>query len=200
MKRGGGKRKGNEFERNVSRLLDTWWNVPDGTFWRSVNSGAWKEAADIAPRSANVEFPFVVECKFYKNLNMLDLFKTNSKTHPFRVWWKKLLEDVQKARQKTSEIRIGIIIFKYNNSPILVLFEGHIGEVTPETNGLPMPIRPRYDMQMVQGYFGKENEFTTLIVMKFTDFCNYYSAPILKKMIPNTNGAMSNESNNHKDG
>lgn len=125
MKKGGGKAKGSAFERKIARAIDSWWEVASGTFWRSVNSGGWKEPGDIAPRNA-VEFPFVIECKFYKSVNPLDIFKPNMGSSHLRTWMVQLNREIEHARatKKQPSLRPtdGLLIFKYNGSPTFVAF------------------------------------------------------------------------------
>ena len=90
MKAGGGKAKGSEFERQVCKTLSLW--ISDGErddiFWRSAMSGgratlaikkgsiSTAHAGDITPtHSLGFEFleQFMVECKFYKDLNVESL-------------------------------------------------------------------------------------------------------------------------------
>lgn len=193
MKRGAGKRKGSEFERVVSRLLDVWWNVEEGTFWRSVNSGGWKEPADVSPRKS-VWFPFVVECKFYKTISLLGLFKENSSSHLLRKWWAKLMLDVEKARQQTTDTKIGLLVFKYNQSPIFVCFELD----TNGKNGLPHPSSSENHIILTMTDFvgGKPK---TLLILPFTDFVLFYTKGLLKLLL-NANGGNDNEGSHHEVG
>ena len=77
MRKGGGKEKGSGFEREVSRLIDVWWEEEKSTFWRTVISGGWVEPGDITPRhrpgKPAIWFPFIIECKCVKKVDVLEL-------------------------------------------------------------------------------------------------------------------------------
>lgn len=128
MKKGKGKNKGNAFERKVSSLLDIWWKVPKGTFWRSKISGGSNEPGDITPRILSVNnkplnWPFVVECKHYKDIKFLQLLNTSNLKNGglIRGWWKQLTDDYLKYN-KPSNVLYRLLIFKGNHTPILVAF------------------------------------------------------------------------------
>lgn len=128
MRPGGGKSKGSSFEREVSRLWDKLWLVVSGTFWRTTNSGGWKEPGDIAPRlrPANKEliwWPFVVECKYERAIDILEVFTDKKKKKLLGYWKQVTREQVQVLKTgKTIEDAIRLVIFKRNNSPIFVMF------------------------------------------------------------------------------
>ena len=118
----GSKNKGSSFEREVSKLLDTWWKVPKGTFYRSKLSGGSNEPGDITPRlvgdNSSLWWPFAVECKHHKDLKFLQLFESlKYKDGPLILqWWKQITDDVK----DTNKWRL--LIFRGNNTPILVPF------------------------------------------------------------------------------
>lgn len=127
MKKGKGKNKGSSFEREISRAIDKWWKVPSGTFWRTTNSGGWKEPGDIAPRlrqhQEKVWWPFVVECKFYKQIPFWSLFSKNNQNHLLIKWWTQVTKSqkdaIDQGRDENEAVRL--LIFKQNNSPVFVL-------------------------------------------------------------------------------
>jgi len=129
MKRGSGKGKGSQFERDVSLLLDEWWNVPKNTFWRTPNSGGWSEPGDISPRHSQnndekVFFPFIVECKFYKTIDFWELLKAN-KTQPLFLQW---LDQIRREKKQAidagrSDKLVSLLIFKQNGGPICVAYD-----------------------------------------------------------------------------
>ena len=124
MKSKGSKNKGSSFEREVSKLLDDWWKVPTGTFYRSKLSGGSNEPGDITPRlmgsSSSLWWPFAVECKHHKDLKFLQLFESGKyKGGPLILkWWKQLGDDIT-VKDFT---KWRLLIFKGNNTPILVAF------------------------------------------------------------------------------
>jgi len=122
------KSKGNAFERKVSALLDIWWDVPKGTFWRSKISGGSNEPGDITPRVLEVNdkplhWPFVVECKHYKDIKFLQLLKSSNLKDGglIQTWWKQLTADYSMYNTTQNNL-YRLLIFKGNNTPILVAF------------------------------------------------------------------------------
>ena len=123
MKKGKGKNKGNAFERKVSTELDTWWEVPKGTFWRSKISGGSNEPGDITPRVLEVDdkplqWPFVIECKHYKELKFHQLLDARKLKDGGQIlkWWQQLTTD------QVGTLKIRLLIFRGNNTPIYVAF------------------------------------------------------------------------------
>jgi hypothetical protein len=125
-----GKAKGSGFEREISRWIDKWWNVPNGTFWRTTNSGGWKEPGDIAPRLRQgqppVWFPFVIECKFYRTIEFWNLFNPNVRHNKLVEWWAQVTESQKQSITATRSKKecIRLLIFKENASPVFVAFDG----------------------------------------------------------------------------
>ena len=118
----GSKNKGSSFEREVSKLLDDWWRVPAGTFYRSKLSGGSNEPGDITPRligdNSSLWWPFAVECKHHKDFKFLQLFESlKYKDGPLILqWWKQITDDVKDMRKWR------LLIFNGNNTPILIAF------------------------------------------------------------------------------
>jgi hypothetical protein len=101
MRDGGGKQKGSQFEREICRELSLW--VSDDThedvFWRSAMSGGRStvaaakgkrlaaQAGDLScihPVGQNFASTFHVECKSYKDLNLLGLL--SGRGHLVEFW------------------------------------------------------------------------------------------------------------------
>jgi hypothetical protein len=121
------KEKGNEFERLVSGLFDDWFQVPKKTFWRTTQSGGWVEPGDIAPRQRDnakgkIWWPFIVECKHYKDFNFLFLLKPDTK-HIIKQWWWKLEEEHQKVLNENGVDKVKLLIFRKNNNPVYCAFD-----------------------------------------------------------------------------
>ncbi len=101
MRSGGGKPKGTRFEREVCKALSLWISrgEREDIFWRSAMSGGRAtvraksgiqlkaQAGDISPISALGELlleHFVIECKSYKDLEVLQgVVKDNGTLHNF---------------------------------------------------------------------------------------------------------------------
>lgn len=108
MKAGRGKEKGSSYERFISSVLDTWWEVEPKTFWRSVNSGGVWDAGDNTARKAGAEdFPFVTECKHYKDMDLLELLYARGQAL-FMRWW----EQAYRAASKVK--KVPILFFRLN--------------------------------------------------------------------------------------
>jgi hypothetical protein len=114
------KNKGSAYERRVSSLFDKWYDVPSKTFWRSRVSGAWIEQGDLVSRDQSVtgKFPFIVECKFQKGLNLWAVVNNREKNW-FTEFWKQLDEEVR----ADGKGKYGLLVFKTNRSPDYVSFD-----------------------------------------------------------------------------
>lgn len=137
------KSKGSAFERLVSGMLDKWWKVGAKTFWRTTNSGGWKEPGDIAPRmrsgQGSIFFPFVIECKHYRKIRVFDILKDYSHLKNLPVlhkWWDQVtLSQMQEYFQRDALIKheiIRLLIFRPNNYPIMVAISQADGTQYPE--------------------------------------------------------------------
>lgn len=100
MRKGGGKQKGSQFEREVCVLLSRWITngAQEDVFWRSAMSGGRATVAKAHGKSlanqvgdiscidpAGMEFSsrFAVECKFYADLDLGGLFTGKGKLLEF---------------------------------------------------------------------------------------------------------------------
>ena len=124
MKKGSGKRKGSSFERDIARLLDKYWEAPEHTFWRTPNSGGWYEAGDVYSRDKSIWFPFIVECKAYKTLDLLQLL-TREKTTKLYIWWSQLVRERKDAIESGRPLNTckKLLIIKINNFPVLAVYD-----------------------------------------------------------------------------
>lgn len=133
MRRGGGKQKGAAFERKIcwalSRFIDP--KGKDTLFWRSAMSGGratvqarkgiknTTQLGDITcidPRGRWITDNYVVECKFYKSLD-IETGLLNGRGNLFK-FWKHHCKLARKARKKP------ILIAKQNQTQTLVLMDG----------------------------------------------------------------------------
>lgn len=147
MRPGGGKAKGSQFERDVAHLCDKWWEVEKNTFWRTVSSGGWEEAGDIAPRyrpnTTKVWWPFVLECKFYRKIDLLSILyprvidkssKKGSNLSLVEKWISQLWEERTKFLRLNQEAKAlycnRLLVFKGNRTPVFVAFcrEDYLGQ------------------------------------------------------------------------
>ena len=176
MKKGGSKSKGNKFERAVARLLDVWWEEPKNTFWRTVNSGGWKQPGDLAPRISPsgevIKFPFVVECKFYHKIDLWDTLK-QTKTARLAVWWKQLSRE--KLQYEKSDRICRLLVFKQDFSPICVGFS--IGEIDKFINCMTNSILLADIACIRLGVSGIAEHIT---VITWDNFIKFYPKTIFK--------------------
>ncbi len=85
MRKGGGKEKGSDFERQVSKMLSTWWSggSRDDLFWRNpaVSASRTKSRVEsqhgdmhsISEEGAWFSRNVNVECKCYRDLDLLEI-------------------------------------------------------------------------------------------------------------------------------
>lgn len=128
MRRGGGKQKGSSFERLVCRELSLWISSGknEDCFWRSAMSGGRStvafakgkrlatQAGDISaihPLGSKLTDKFLLECKFYRDLNFAGLLLKRGKLTEF---W------LETRRQATQYKKHPMLIAKQNNQPIIV--------------------------------------------------------------------------------
>lgn len=130
MKRPNSKAKGSEFERVVCRQLSLWLSrgLRDDLFWRSAASGARAtvrfrkgfsnrtQTGDISaidPQGSRLTDRFMVECKFYRDLNLKGLFDKDKK-EGFSSFWDKCQQDAEKAS------KLPMLVAKQNQARALV--------------------------------------------------------------------------------
>lgn len=128
MKSGGGKNKGNSFEREMAVELSLW--LTHGTdknvLWRTASSGALatqhakagrsvsNQVGDlnaIAPEGFKLTNKYIIELKFYKDLELQNLiYETNNGLPKF---WETLLLDSK----------------RYNKHPMLIAKQNRFQEI-----------------------------------------------------------------------
>jgi hypothetical protein len=129
MKPGMGKSKGSSFERLVCKKLTKWVTGKEDPliFWRSASSGAhatqknkagkeskmYGDIMSIDPAGEFLTNKFVIECKSYKTYD-LEKFLFQDKGL-IQEWWNQVVGDSLKADKDP------MLIFKKNNSPIIIL-------------------------------------------------------------------------------
>ncbi len=137
IKRVNGKKKGSSFEGKISKTLTE--KLQPLNFKRSEGSGARVGGqnsilaanysklmlalftGDVVPTNECVEgnprFKFCIECKAYKDAERMEaLFETSN----IYAW----LEEVKIDAAKID--KLGIVIFKFNNTPIYCATEKHV--------------------------------------------------------------------------
>ena len=96
MKKGGGRLKGNAFEREVAKLIVATFEdhgITNEHCYRTPGSGGHRYAKKKDPGDILLDgklkklFPFTIECKSYKRLNWRELFAPLQKGSQFKKWW-----------------------------------------------------------------------------------------------------------------
>lgn len=115
-------RKGNQAEREVSKLLESWWRkfLPDARFERTPLSGGLHHALDfrvvgdvmVDPKTAPT-FPFVVEVKRREAGDVARLI--SGKPTPIWGWWREVQSDANDAQLEP------MLWFRRNRTPWRVL-------------------------------------------------------------------------------
>jgi hypothetical protein len=134
-----GKLKGSSFEREICKRLSFWIsnNSRDDIFWRTSSSGGrytfrkkfrlkdtYNQAGDVTNIHPDGEFfvkNFILELKFYKKIDIWDLFGNKDKKVLLLDWWYKLNDECQKVN------KIPMLIVKENYKPTLLLTNSHFG-------------------------------------------------------------------------
>lgn len=123
------KAKGSQFEREVCKKLSCWLtnDEREDVLWRSAMSGGratiaakkgkrlTAQAGDITsihPESAAFTDIFLIECKFYRDLQIHKVFKGGGRLVSF---WNDVVREAGKYRKKP------MLIAKQNNLPELVV-------------------------------------------------------------------------------
>ena len=133
MKKGGGKNKGSQWEREISKTLSLWisYDTNPHIFWRSASSGAKAtinsknkgkkdsmqcgDLAAVDPCGADFISKFYVELKFYKNLHMESLIYGTPAKNSILEFWTKAQEQAQEYN------KIPLLIAKQNQHEIIVI-------------------------------------------------------------------------------
>lgn len=129
------KAKGSRGEREVVALLREWWK--DDSFVRAPESGALSTVMEgtNAPRDvvgrlagdilAPPDFPFCVEVKFYKDIDLWQTFKGTTKSQ-LAKWWKQVVNDAERSD------RWPLLFFKANHKPWMVAVRDWVLSLGPE--------------------------------------------------------------------
>lgn len=159
------KNKGNTFERKICKLLSQWITKGEreDILWRSISSGAWNT---IKKRTTTTQIgdityiddlgkPFIekfaIECKSYKDVQMIKLFNQNS---IINKWWDKINEEAQG--------KYPLIIFKENRSCECVVIPYSIFDTLNSDMGFSY-----------KNYIKVENVDNTFYIIKLSDLLEY---------------------------
>lgn len=128
--KGGGKKKGSAFEREVAKELSLWLTKGKDSkqLIRSVLSGGWtahrrtskekwRHAGDLAPNGPAGDIfreVVAVECKHY---GTIDLYTYWAESSLLNVWWKKITEEAHEADVSP------MLVFRGNLRPTMVALD-----------------------------------------------------------------------------
>lgn len=130
------KRKGNRFERNVSKWFTNWTGYK---FERVPMSGAWHSNRDATSDIACVDEKHAhrckisVECKSYKDIKFEHVILGN-KTCDIVKFWDQANRDSQRSK------KVPILCMRYNSMPreeFFFVVDKCLGEIINKTYNLP---------------------------------------------------------------
>jgi len=117
------KTKGSSAEREVAKLLSTWFGQE---FKRVPNSGAlrWGGASwvygDLLPPES---FPGIIESKHYANVDLDGLLRLKVQDSNPLGWWLQVVSDVARCYQDTGMALQPILVWKANRVPRRLVIE-----------------------------------------------------------------------------
>lgn len=131
MRKGGGKPKGNAFEREICKDLSKWlsYGERDDILWRSAVSGGRAtvglkkgiirktQGGDITaidPIGNKLTDKYVIECKSYKNIHLQSMLFGIPKKNSIHEFW---IELYNKSKQLNKDM---MLVIKHNNLPKLM--------------------------------------------------------------------------------
>lgn len=125
-----GKKKGNKYEREIAKILQSFWFDSDEElqFHRIPSSGGlrWKKKEGIfGDLIGPDDFPFIVECKNQEGWTFDQLLGDNKGIEPVGKVPKfvaQVFEDTQRCLDETGTFRFPIVILTRNNYPDYFLF------------------------------------------------------------------------------
>lgn len=170
--KGGGKRKGSAFEREICVALSRWVTngKRDDVFWRSAMSGgratihhrkgtSIRQSGDIcavAPEGHGLTSKWFIECKHLKHVGLGELMIKG--TGPLREIWNKTREQAVRHRLDP------MLIIKQNMWPVIVISRpNHLAHWTPcilSFHG-EVATTPRFDVTMFESLMDRPYEFLT---------------------------------------
>lgn len=148
MRSGGGRAKGNWFEREVAKLICEafkGWGITTSDAYRTPLSGGHLHARKSDPGDLVISkrlrkyFPFNVECKAYRRVKLWPLFfsvETQKNAWKFKAW----LGQVSKG-SNSNKSRHPMLIFKENNGPVIAM----VPQIMPLVTRIQRRFRTMYN-------------------------------------------------------
>jgi hypothetical protein len=158
MRKGGGKAKGAQFERDACVMLSKWMTKNERTdvFWRSAMSGGRATVArktrgeklssqvgDIScvhPAGASFISSFAVECKFYADLNFNGLLTGKGKLLEF---WNKLKQEADTHKKHP------FLVCRQNRLPTYIGLDRLAADLLKVNEDRFAIISPKYDLRLI---------------------------------------------------
>lgn len=111
--------KGGAFERKIRDIFETYYDIP---FERVPSSGAldYLKGDVWAPHHQHV-WPYVIECKHYKELDFNSLL--TAKSNDLYSFWEQATRQVEEQEEKSGRKKIALVVFRWNRSKNYVICE-----------------------------------------------------------------------------
>lgn len=130
MKAGGGREKGNGFERKIAKVIwqaFTKFKITSEDCYRTPASGGHRFAKKVDPGDLTLSprlrtlFPFSVECKFYQSLDWGAMLTDRDGT--FGKWW-------DQCKAACTDDTHPLLVFKENRGDVYCMFSEQCNPVT----------------------------------------------------------------------
>ncbi len=135
MKKGGGKRKGSSFEREICKQLSIWWAGHDDIFWRTSSSGGrattrhkggnrctnqYGDIAAVDPCGAALIDLVTIELKAgYNKVSLFDIM--DKPDHTKAQQWEAWIEQARESHEIAGSFAWMILARRDKRSPIVVM-------------------------------------------------------------------------------
>jgi len=169
MKSGGGKAKGSQWERDISRFLTKWVTGKEKplVFWRTPGSGSFvtnKVSTDASGDIISILpegrfFTDIISCELKIGYSDVDLFKhfKNTKNNILESFWNQCLRDASQVNKH------GMLIYKKKGYNAIVGIENDLMCLLKQQIELPKSITVTFDKLSPLVLFDMEVFFTTIL-------------------------------------
>jgi len=183
MKKGGGKNKGSQFERDISKKLSLWWTqdlpIPrDDVFWKTSGSGGratnrTKNKKKTVYEYGDITFTdpvgkplidcFLIECKKgYKQNNLFDFFSNKQRKDSYFEWWGKAKKEAQEANRKNC-----ILIVSLHRREIIVFINSDFFNNQSKYTG-------EWKKEIIKVQYNLSYYFEDIYIIRLDDFLFRY--------------------------
>lgn len=173
MRKGGGKQKGSQWERDVARFFTKWVTGKETPllFWRTPGSGSFvtnKVSTDASGDIISILpegrfFTNVISCELKIGYDDVDLFKhfKNTKNNTLEAFWNQCLRDANQVN------KYGMLIYKKKGYNAIIGIEDTLMNILKQRTELPKSITVTFDMLSPIVLFDMESFFTLLLPKHF---------------------------------